>query len=148
MSLDAVPHPLEAYFPASGQEYFSRLRRASIFHDTLDVREHPIDADVHVVDAAVGRLETHRLDHPVHSIGYRLVEPDGRRMVPELLARFGVAGPAVGQLQRSGGSERGRTPGSARPMSASRAAGSALRSSWTHGCATPSTPWPRTWTSW
>lgn len=102
MSLDGVPHPLEAYFPASGQEYFSRLRRASIFHDTLDVREHPIDADGHVVDTAVGRLEAHRLDHPVHSIGYRLVEPDSRRMVPELLARFGIAGPVVGELQRAG----------------------------------------------
>lgn len=102
MSLDAVPHPLEAYFPASGQEYFSRLRRASIFHDTLDVREHPIDADGPVAEDAFGRLETLRLDHSVPSIGYRLVEPDSRRMVPELLARFGIAGPIVGQLQRTG----------------------------------------------
>lgn len=102
MSLDGVPHPLRAYFPASGQEYFSRLRRASIFHDTLDVREHPIDADGPVAEDAFGRLETLRLDHSVPSIGYRLVEPDSRRMVPELLARFGIAGPIVGQLQRTG----------------------------------------------
>ena len=43
-----------------------------------------------------------RLDHPVESFGYRLVEPDGRRVLPELLARFGVAGPQVGRLQRDG----------------------------------------------
>ncbi|MGV0806452.1 ribonuclease Z [Mycolicibacterium setense] len=102
MSLDAVPHPLEAYFPAAGQEYFSRLRRASIFHDTLDVREHPVDVDGPVAEDAFGRLETLRLDHSVPSIGYRLIEPDSRRMVPELLARFGIAGPIVGQLQGTG----------------------------------------------
>jgi ribonuclease Z len=43
-----------------------------------------------------------RLDHPVESFGYRLVEPDGRRMLPGLLAQFGVAGPQVGYLQRTG----------------------------------------------
>src|SRR3712207_7129047 len=31
-------------------------------------------------------LEVRRLDHPVEAFGYRLVEPDGRRMLPERLA--------------------------------------------------------------
>ena len=47
-------------------------------------------------------LEAHRLDHLVEAFGYRLVEPDGRRMLPEALARAGVAGPDVGRLQREG----------------------------------------------
>ncbi|WKG03945.1 ribonuclease Z [Mycolicibacterium sp. HK-90] len=102
MSLDRVPHALRAYYPASGQQYFTRLRHASLFHDTLDVREHPIDADGPAAEGAFGRLEARRLDHSVPSIGYRLIEPDSRRMVPELLAGFGITGPVVGQLQRTG----------------------------------------------
>ena len=36
------------------------------------------------------------------TFGYRLVEPDGRRMLPEKLAAFGVTGPDIGRLQREG----------------------------------------------
>jgi ribonuclease Z len=38
----------------------------------------------------------------VESFGYRLVEPDGRRMLPELLAEHGIKGPDVGRIQREG----------------------------------------------
>jgi len=38
----------------------------------------------------------------VPAYGYRLVEPDGRRMLPERLDAFGVRGPDVGRLQREG----------------------------------------------
>ncbi|MHC9291509.1 ribonuclease Z [Mycobacterium sp. LTG2003] len=102
MSLDQTRHPLHAYFPESGQEFFSRLRNASIFHDVTEVHEHPTAADGTVATGPFGILDARRLDHSVESIGYRLVEPDGHRMVPELLARFGVSGPAVGEIQRTG----------------------------------------------
>jgi ribonuclease Z len=97
-----VPHPVVAHYPASGQEFYDRLRRASAFHDVADVREHPLSGDGVVVTGPFGTLEARRLDHPLEAFGYRLVEPDGRRMVPELLARHGIAGPAVGRLQREG----------------------------------------------
>jgi len=51
---------------------------------------------------AFGVLSARRLDHPVDSYGYRLVEPDGHRMLPELLARHGIAGTDVGRLRRDG----------------------------------------------
>jgi ribonuclease Z len=38
----------------------------------------------------------------VESFGYRLVEPDGRRMLPERLAAHGIKGPDVGRIQREG----------------------------------------------
>ena len=47
-------------------------------------------------------LEARRLSHPVESYGYRLVEPDGRRMLPERLAERGIKGPDVGRIQREG----------------------------------------------
>jgi ribonuclease Z len=102
MSLDRVAHPVSAHFPASGREYFGRLRAASVFHDVVDLREEPLTADGPVASGPSWTLEARRLDHLVESFGYRLVEPDGRRMLPEELARAGVSGPDVGRLQRSG----------------------------------------------
>ena len=49
-----------------------------------------------------GELRVSRLDHPVESFGYQLVEPEGRRMLPDRLARHGISGPAVGRLQETG----------------------------------------------
>ena len=102
LSLDRVAHPVRAHFPASGQEYFERLRHASVFHDVVDLREEPVDRDGAVAATADWTLEARRLDHPVEAFGYRLVEPDGRRMLPDRLARYGLAGPDVGRLQRTG----------------------------------------------
>jgi ribonuclease Z len=47
-------------------------------------------------------VEARPLSHGVPSLGYRLAEPDGRRMLPDKLAAFGVTGPDVGRLQRQG----------------------------------------------
>jgi ribonuclease Z len=102
MSLDRVAHPVSAHFPASGRDHFGRLRAASVFHDVLDLREEPLAADGPVASGPSWTLEARRLDHLVETFGYRLVEPDGRRMLPEQLARAGVAGPDVGRLQREG----------------------------------------------
>jgi ribonuclease Z len=103
LSLDRVPHPVDAHYPASGREYFSRLRHASAFHETAEVRERPMSgASCVAATGAFGRLEAHRLDHLVEAYGYRLVEPDGRRMLPDRLAALGISGPRIGELQRRG----------------------------------------------
>ena len=86
LSLDRVPHAVPAHYPASGAEYFERLRHATIFHETADVREEPITGEGVIATGAFGTLTALRLDHPVETYGYRLVEPDGRRMLPEKLA--------------------------------------------------------------
>ena len=101
-SLDQVGHPLVAHFPASGGEYFARLRHASVFYDRVEVREEPVWADGTVAAGAFGVLEARALQHSTEVFGYRLIEPDGRRFVPELLARFGISGPSVGELDRIG----------------------------------------------
>jgi ribonuclease Z len=102
LSLDQVPHPVDAYFPASGREYFARLRHACAFHETARLREWPVTGPGELGSAPFGTLTAYPLEHPVDSYGYRLVEPDGRRMLPELLVAQGISGPAVGQLQRDG----------------------------------------------
>jgi ribonuclease Z len=102
LSLDGVAHPVVAHFPASGREYFARLRHASSFHEVADLREEPVERDGVLASGPGGTLEARRLDHPVEAFGYRFTEPDGRRMLPERLAAHGIDGPAVGRLQREG----------------------------------------------
>ncbi|WP_091338671.1 ribonuclease Z [Micromonospora rhizosphaerae] len=102
LSLDRVPHPVAAHFPAGGAEYFARLRHASSFYETAELRPEPVDADGQRFATRVGTLEARRLRHPIETYGYRLIEPDGRRMVPEKLSAYGIAGPAVGELLRVG----------------------------------------------
>jgi ribonuclease Z len=105
MSLDAVPHPVQACYPASGAEFFARLRHAAIFHEVTQLAERPVDdgrrADM-VARPQPFWLEAQKLSHTVPAVGYRLIEPDGRRMLPDRLAALGIAGPDVGSLQRSG----------------------------------------------
>lgn len=102
LSLDAVPHPVPVHYPASGEEYLQRLRYASSFHETADLRQHPVAADGVVATGRFGTLTARRLDHGIEAFGYRLEEPDGRRMLPDRLAALGVTGPDVGRLQREG----------------------------------------------
>jgi ribonuclease Z len=102
LSLDRVPHQVPVHFPASGADYFARLRHASSFHETAELAVEPIEADAQRITLGVGTLEARRLRHPIETYGYRLVEPDGWRMLPERLAAYGIAGPAVGELIRAG----------------------------------------------
>jgi ribonuclease Z len=123
MSLDQVPHPVRAYYPGVDAEVFWRLRHASLFHERLTLVEHPVDGDGVIADGPdspgetggaggaggagragrVGfRLEASALSHLVPAFGYRLVEPDGRRMLPEELVARGISGPDVGRLRQTG----------------------------------------------
>jgi ribonuclease Z len=102
LSLDRVAHPVAAHYPAGDARFFARLRHATRFHETAELREEPVERDGHRFDLGIGTLEARRLRHPVETYGYRLVEPDTRRMLPDALARHGIRGPAVGQLLSAG----------------------------------------------
>ncbi len=106
LSLDRVVHPVEVLFPQSGGEFFERLRHASAYQDHLDVRPVPVAADGPASVSGSTVIEAGRLDHDPETFGWRVVEPDGRRMVPELLERAGVRGPEVGRLLRDGALDR------------------------------------------
>lgn len=107
INLDRVPHPVTAHYPASGQRFFERLRYATAYRETVSLAEAPISGEGGVLARTAGyTLETRRLSHPVESYGYRLTEPDGRRMLPERLAAHGIRGPEVGRLQQEGALER------------------------------------------
>ncbi|MEV7392734.1 MULTISPECIES: ribonuclease Z [unclassified Streptomyces] len=102
INLDKVPHPVTAHYPRSGQRFFDRLRYATAYRETVGITEAPVDADGDLAATGSYTLDTRKLSHPVESYGYRLVEPDGRRMLPERLAAHGITGPDVGRIQRAG----------------------------------------------
>ncbi|MEU3302391.1 ribonuclease Z [Streptomyces sp. NPDC006678] len=102
INLDQVPHPVTAHYPASGQRFFERLRYATAYRETVRLAEAPVTAGGILAETPSYTLEARRLDHPVESFGYRLTEPDGRRMLPDRLAAHGIKGPDVGRIQREG----------------------------------------------
>jgi len=104
ISLDRSPHRPAVYFPASGEEYFARLRGASAFHETVPPVPMPVAGEGGPLEAAGAPfgLRAARLSHPVEAYGFRLDEPDGCRLLPERLAAAGVRGPDVGRLTKEG----------------------------------------------
>jgi len=112
LSLDGITHPLHLYYPASGRHFVDRMRGASIYHDRLEVVHHPIEAGAEgVIDTCDGfSIEGAWVDHPVPTLGYRIVEPDGRRFDKAALDELELDGPLVGELLRTGRIEwRGST---------------------------------------
>lgn len=109
---DQVSHTVRATYPGAGQEYWERLRHATSFVDTDVIVAQPVGG---AGGCVLGEDEPFTitalpLRHSVPAYGYRLVEPDGWRMLPERLAHFGVRGPDIARLQRQGSIEvRGRT---------------------------------------
>jgi ribonuclease Z len=120
MALDRVPHVVEAYYPEQNQAVFDRLRHAALFRDVLNLRERPVGQAGTVARTPEFRLEARPLSHSVPTFGYRLEEPDGRRMLPERLARLGIAGPDIGRLQREGSLVTGGRPVTLEEMSEPR----------------------------
>ncbi|MEU9290440.1 ribonuclease Z [Streptomyces sp. NPDC048275] len=102
INLDRVPHEVTAHYPRSGQRFFDRLRYATAYRETVALNEAPVEVDGVLATTPSYTLEARRLSHPVESFGYRLVEPDGRRILPERLAERGIKGPDVGRIQREG----------------------------------------------
>ncbi|MFF7387367.1 ribonuclease Z [Streptomyces scabiei] len=103
INLDRVPHDITAHYPRSGQRFFDRLRYATAYRETVQLTEAPVEGEGGALAVTPGyTLDAHKLSHPVESYGYRLVEPDGRRMLPERLAAHGIKGPDIGRIQREG----------------------------------------------
>jgi ribonuclease Z len=102
LSLDRVPHPVPVYFPAAGQVYFDRLRGAAVFEEAADLCPRPVVEPGQVDVGPSFTLYARGLDHGIETLGWRLQEPDGRRMLPDRLEDLGVDGPEVGRLHREG----------------------------------------------
>ena len=102
LNLDKVSHPIHCYYPASGKLYFERLRFGTIYHQTIEIIEHPIAKEGIIEDGENFRIEARFLDHGVDNLGWRITEKDTRKFDRAKLDQFGVRGPAVRLLERQG----------------------------------------------
>jgi ribonuclease Z len=102
LSLDRVAHPVDLHYPSSGAPYVERLLHAAVFDERAEVRQIPVESPGAVAETPAYTLSAEHLDHEPETYGYRLVEPDGRTMLPERLDAAGVHGPMIGELQRTG----------------------------------------------
>lgn len=102
LNLDKVTHPIHCYYPASGKKYFDRLHYGTIFHETIQVIEHPVYEDGLVHDDGHFKIEAAFLEHGVDNVGWRITEPDTRKFDAHKLTEYGVKGPLVRELQEKG----------------------------------------------
>lgn len=102
LNLDKVTHPIHCYYPASGKKYFDRLRYGTIYHENIQVIEHPISSPGVVEDDGKFRIEAAFLDHGVDNLGWRITEANTRKFDREKLLSHGVKGPLVTEIQAKG----------------------------------------------
>lgn len=111
LSLDKCEHSVAVHYPVSGQEYFERLRYASIYFPQVTIVpcpvEGPSDALFPIATTERYVIYAHALDHGVETYGYRIQERPRRRFVRERLAAAGITGPLVSELARLGALEVG-----------------------------------------
>jgi ribonuclease Z len=102
LNLDKVTHPVHCYYPASGKAYFDRLRYGTIYHQMIEIVEHPVREEGLVEETEDFRIEARFLKHGVDNLGWRITERDVRKFDRQKLEAVGVRGPMVRQLQEQG----------------------------------------------
>lgn len=102
LNLDKITHPVHCYYPASGKKYFDRLRYGCIYHEKIEVIEHPVKEDGLVIEDETFTIEALSLEHGVDNIGYRIKEKDRIKFKQEKLDHYKLKGPIVGKLEKEG----------------------------------------------
>ncbi len=99
LNLDKVTHPIHCYYPESGKVYFDRLRYGTIYHEQIQVIEHPVSQSGIVHSDGNFCIEAVFLKHGVDNIAWRVTEPDRYKFSREKLKSHGVDGPLVRLLE-------------------------------------------------
>jgi ribonuclease Z len=107
LNLDKVTHPIHCYYPANGKVYFDRLRYGCVYHETINVIEHPVTGDGLVHEDEHFRIEAKFLSHGIENVAWRVTEPDSRKFDRKKLDAAGIKGPAVRLLEEEGKVEVG-----------------------------------------
>lgn len=102
LNLDKVNHLIHCYYPASGKKYFDRLRYGTIYHETIQVVEHPVSQPGLVQDDGRFRIEATFLEHGIDNIGWRITEPCERKFDQKALNARGIRGMSVRELIEKG----------------------------------------------
>jgi ribonuclease Z len=102
ISLDRVAHPIEIYYPASGQVYYKHLKHACSYHSEARLVERPITGGGVIFEDDRLSILAERLDHDIETFGFRLEEKGAYTLIPERLSREGIEGESAGELKKKG----------------------------------------------
>lgn len=101
MSLDGRCGQIEILFPDPYPDVMDHLLHAAV--GSTSVTPVPVACGEGIVRSAPPlRISARWLEHRIPALGWRLEEPDGRRMDRDALERAGVTGAAVGELIEQG----------------------------------------------
>jgi ribonuclease Z len=95
LNLDKIAHPVHCYYPASGQSYFERLRYGSIYHQQIEIIEHPVFEEGIVHEDEQFMIQARALEHGVDNLAWRIIEKDQVKFDKKKLQEAGISGPTV-----------------------------------------------------
>jgi ribonuclease Z len=105
LALDRIAHEVEIFYPASGRQYFENLKNASVYYNTVSIKEFPISEAGTIYSDEKLTIRTEKLEHSTEAWGYRFQETDDVSMLPEKLIELGIRGKSVGELKQNGSIE-------------------------------------------
>ena len=99
LNLDKVSHSVHCYYPKVHQKNFDYLRYGCIYHQTIDIKEHPVKKPgvVDITDNFI--IEAYFLNHGIDTIGWRIIEKDRIKFDKEKLKKHKVFGKNVKLLE-------------------------------------------------
>ncbi|MFA9431255.1 ribonuclease Z [Egicoccus sp. AB-alg2] len=102
-AVDGLTTPVTVHFPAGAAETIARLRHATPFDDTAPVTLRAVD-DGGATPMDLGGVVLHAapLVHGEPTLGWRVQEPDGWRLLPDRLEAVGVPPPLRRRLTTHG----------------------------------------------
>lgn len=102
LNLDKVDQTVHCYYPKSHQKNFDYLRHGCVYHQVIDIQEHPVAKDGLVQKDDKFIIEANFLEHGIDSVGWRVTEKDRIKFDKEKLKKFKVFGPNVRKLEEIG----------------------------------------------
>lgn len=102
LNLDKVAHPIHCYYPKASKKNFDYLRFGCIYHQNIEIIEHPIDVEGIVDETDKFIIEAKFLSHGVESIGWRITEKDRVKFDKDKLNKQKVFGTDVKKLIENG----------------------------------------------
>ena len=101
LNLMQVEHEVHVYYPEAGQTYLDALVNGSKYTQRIEFNYHPLKEGT-VEETDTYKIEAYDLLHSTPALGYRLTEKSKMRFRKDLLAKYGLGGPVLGELERQG----------------------------------------------